>query len=403
MHKRVVLVVSFLWLGVLAAAVAAWAQSGERPLFDRGQVSDLSSLDLEALLNTRIITASRFSEQESDAPGVISVVSRDEMRRFGGTTLRDVLERVPGLTGTTAYFTDRSMVAARGDQTKIDGGHILLLINGRPTREILEGGMISDVLESFPIDALDHIEVVRGPGSVLYGSNAFSAVVNLITKDVQDRGFTLSGAGGAGGALSTLGNRQHDLRRPACAGLGAAPRPAAMADGVPDPALDWSAIRLRPRCRSCSRSRSTTGHRRFFDVGYKGFSVMTALSGFETSSFVRGSVSDNHWGRLFTDVGYAFHPQAGLELERQPDVHADDARCARDSRSSIGRAHEAILEWTNSLKLRDTTQVSFGALFNHIEGDEIYEGIQPAITISEGSRPGGARSTVRSRSSSGSG
>ena len=109
-------------------------------------------------------------------------------------TLRDVLERVPGLTGTTAYFTDRSMVAARGDQTKIDGGHILILINGRPTREILEGGVISDVLESFPVDALDHIEVVRGPGSVLYGSNAFSAVINLITKDVQDGGFALSGA-----------------------------------------------------------------------------------------------------------------------------------------------------------------------------------------------------------------
>jgi outer membrane receptor for ferrienterochelin and colicins len=47
------------------------------------------------------------------------------------------------------------------------------------------------VLESFPIDALDHIEVIRRPGSVLYGSNAFSAVINLITKDVQDSGDTL--------------------------------------------------------------------------------------------------------------------------------------------------------------------------------------------------------------------
>jgi len=131
MHKRVVLVVSLLWLGVLVPS-AGWAQSGSSRCSTGGQVSDLSNIDLEALLNTRIITASRFS-------------------------------------GTTAYFTDRSMVAARGDQTKIDGGHILLLVNGRPTREILEGGVISDVLESFPIDALDHIEVVRGPGSVCTG------------------------------------------------------------------------------------------------------------------------------------------------------------------------------------------------------------------------------------------
>ena len=46
---------------------------------------------------------------------MISVVRRDELRRFGGMTLREILERVPGLTGTSSYFTDRSLVAARGD------------------------------------------------------------------------------------------------------------------------------------------------------------------------------------------------------------------------------------------------------------------------------------------------
>ena len=219
-------------------------------------MSELSGLDLEALLNTRIITASRFSEQESDAPGVISVVSRDEMRRFGGTTLRDVLERVPGLTGTTAYFTDRSMVAARGDQTKIDGGHILLLINGRPTREILEGGIISDVLESFPIDALDHIEVIRGPGSVLYGSNAFSAVVNLITKDVQDGGFSVSGAGGAGGAFQTSGTASMtcgDVRMLAS---------AQMHDGGDWPTAFRIPLVARRRSAGAGRSAGAAGHDR---------------------------------------------------------------------------------------------------------------------------------------------
>src|SRR5262245_53576408 len=135
-----------LFVAILASSIcvvphAVLAQSPNQPPQGRcvegRRVSDLFNVDLEALLNTPIVTASRFSEPESDAPGAISVVSRDEIGRFGGTTLHDVLERVPGLSGTTAYFTDRSMVAARGDQTKIDGGHILLLINGRPTREIL--------------------------------------------------------------------------------------------------------------------------------------------------------------------------------------------------------------------------------------------------------------------------
>src|SRR5687767_9575479 len=164
---------------------------------------DLTTMDLESLLNIRVVTASKFAEDLGDAPGVMSVVTQDELRRFSGTTLREVLERVSGLASSTAYFTDRSMIAARGDQTKINGGHVLFLINGRPTREVLEGGLVSDLLESFPVNALERIEIIKGPGSVLYGSNAFSAVVNLITARARGNGFSISGAPGTSGARRT--------------------------------------------------------------------------------------------------------------------------------------------------------------------------------------------------------
>jgi outer membrane receptor for ferrienterochelin and colicin len=156
--------------------------------------SELLALDLESLLDIEVVTASKVSESQSNAPGIISVVTHDELRRLEGTTLREILERVPGLASSTAYFTDRSMVAARGDQTKINGGHVLFLINGRPTREVLEGGLASDLLESFPVNVLERIEVSKGPGSVLYGSNAFSAVVNLITREAESNGFSIGGA-----------------------------------------------------------------------------------------------------------------------------------------------------------------------------------------------------------------
>src|SRR6185503_8562129 len=97
----------------------------------------------------------------------------------------------------------RSMIAARGDQTKINGGHVLFLINGRPTREVLEGGLVSDLLESFPIDVLERIEVIKGPGSVLYGSNAFSAVVNLIVAKADSSGAVFTGSAGRAGAFAT--------------------------------------------------------------------------------------------------------------------------------------------------------------------------------------------------------
>jgi outer membrane receptor protein involved in Fe transport len=112
---------------------------------------------------------------------------------------------------------------------------------------------------------------------------------------------------------------------------------------------------------------------------------MTALSGFETSSFVRGSVSDNTWGRIFTDVGYAFQPRPAWNSS----VNVTFTRTTLDVPGFPyieRRAHETIVEWTNSMKLREATQVSFGVLTNRVQGREVYEGIEPAITISDGSR-----------------
>ena len=86
---------AFLFALCLAGQLAAQVSSQAAPAGGR---SDLGALDLESLLSTKVITASKFSENLADAPGVISVISQDELRRFGGTTLQEVLERVPGLS-----------------------------------------------------------------------------------------------------------------------------------------------------------------------------------------------------------------------------------------------------------------------------------------------------------------
>jgi len=188
---------------ILALAAPCLRADGPAPSADQRSGTDLASLDLESLLNTKVITASKFSQDLADAPGIISVISADELKRFSGITLREILERVSGLSVSSAYFDNRSLVAVRGDQTKINGGHILFLINGRPTREILEGGVISDLLESFPVNALQKIEVIKGPGSVLYGSNAFSGVVNLITKEADSNALDVAVAGGGHSSKAT--------------------------------------------------------------------------------------------------------------------------------------------------------------------------------------------------------
>jgi outer membrane receptor protein involved in Fe transport len=160
--------------------------------------SVIDQLSLYDILNVKVTVASKTAENISDAPGVISVITQDELNRFGGTTLSDILNRVPSFLKTTAYFVDRSVISTRGDHIKQFSGHTLLLLNGRPVREIMDGGIKSEMYESFPVNVIDRIEVIRGPGSVLYGSQAFSAVINVITKKTEDNTISLSGALGEG-------------------------------------------------------------------------------------------------------------------------------------------------------------------------------------------------------------
>jgi outer membrane receptor for ferrienterochelin and colicins len=349
----------------------------------------LASLDLESLLDIKVTTASKFAEALSDAPGVMSVVTRDELRRFPGVTVREILQRVPGLTGATAYFTDRSLLAARGDQTKINGGHLLILINGRPTREVLEGGVISDLLESFPVGVLERIEIVKGPGSVLYGSNAFSAVVNLITQKAERIGFALSGFPGGAGALGS--SAQATL---ACGNLSliAAAQYHRKPDWhttyrLPESLMDDPLAADQPPVQDITIRDGGPGG--FLGVNYKGLSLMSSFTEWHTSSFVRGTVGENKWRRGFADLGYGFKASdtwdasVNLTYTRTTLDVPDFPNIARDS-------NEIVLEWTNTLSPTEKDRITFGALYNHIEGQETYFGLGFPITISDGARSGGA-------------
>lgn len=171
----------FLWKTIALLCLFSFAVFS----FKADSTSALRELSLAELFNMEVTTTSKQAEKLSDAPGVVSVITSDEMKRFGARTLKDVLLRVPSLAAVTMYMTDRSSVAVRGDQLNAAACHTLLLINGRPVREAEEGGIKSEMYESFPVNVIDHLEVIRGPGSVLYGSNAFSAIINIITKNYQ--------------------------------------------------------------------------------------------------------------------------------------------------------------------------------------------------------------------------
>jgi outer membrane receptor for ferrienterochelin and colicins len=340
--------------------------------------NDVSVLDLESLLNTKVITASKFSEKLSDAPGIISVVTKDELRRFGGMTLREILERVPGLAGSTASFTDRSMVAARGDQTKTNAGHILFLINGRPTREILEGGIASDLLETFPVNILERIEVIKGPGSVLYGSNAFSAVVNLITRRADANELTVAGQGGPEGAAATSGNiiiKHGDL---SIVGSGQFHQYPVWFTPVSTTYFGFQNPAIPNR-----------GKGAYLEVDYKGLSVMSSYSDW-TSAYIEGEVGIARWRRGFADLGYHLKATDGWDMNFNL-TFTSTTLSAQNFIPFISRdSHEILGEWSNTVHLGDRDRITFGASYNHIHGMEDFYGVSPALIIADGSRPGGA-------------
>ncbi|PCJ40796.1 MAG: hypothetical protein COA99_09280 [Moraxellaceae bacterium] len=143
---------------------------------------NLLDYSLEDLLSIQITIASKKSEDFLDAPGVISVIDQNQMRRYGARTLGDVIERLPATFKNNLFSIHDSYLGIRGENAQGLDARVLLMLNGRPLREYFAGGVNHHIYRGMPVSAIDHIEMIRGPGSVLYGSNAFAGAINIVTK-----------------------------------------------------------------------------------------------------------------------------------------------------------------------------------------------------------------------------
>lgn len=161
------------------------------------QEDDYLNMSLEDLLDVEIKTASKKSESIEDAPGIVSLITRAEIEQMGARNILDVLERVPGIFSISSYILPHNAISIRGDFPGHTSAHVLYLINGRPIRDSLVGGFNTDVLTSFPLSAVAQVEIIRGPGSVLYGTNAYSGVVNIITETSEERKTDIQISGGS--------------------------------------------------------------------------------------------------------------------------------------------------------------------------------------------------------------
>jgi len=182
----------FIWILVLSIQ---YPVSAQEPISDE----DLFEMDIEELLNVDISIASKKSEPMNEAPSVVTSVNRDEMEIYGDRNLHQLLQRQPSVYTRGSYPYLNNIASFRGDMPTHVDLHTLILLNGRPIRESGFGGLDFPVYMTFPIAGLDSVELVRGPGSVLYGTNAFTGVINLRSRVPDHNELSISGMGGSYG------------------------------------------------------------------------------------------------------------------------------------------------------------------------------------------------------------
>jgi outer membrane receptor for ferrienterochelin and colicins len=186
-------------LGLLLLLAAGTPPAGE---------SSPDTSDLEGLLDAPVISgASSGQESSSDAPATATVVTAEQMRVLG---LRSLDEAINFLSmGMNVQNPLHSVeVGARGVLLSGDfGNHVLVRIDGHAMNEQWEGTTYFEQGLALPIEAIDHIEIIVGPGSVLYGGNAMLGIINIVTRRVSDRpGLLLVAEGGLSPSQGSQGN-----------------------------------------------------------------------------------------------------------------------------------------------------------------------------------------------------
>ncbi len=186
--------------GVALFPMAAHADDTSAPQ----TVEDLRNLSLDDLANLQVTSVSKRPESLADAAASIYVITADDIRRAGATSLPEVLRLAPNLE--VARINGYAWaVSARGFNSAETANKLLVLVNGRSVYEPIGGGVLWQQVD-VDLPNIERIEVISGPGSTLWGANAVNGIINVITKDAAaTQGF--NGQVSAGGFESSASLR----------------------------------------------------------------------------------------------------------------------------------------------------------------------------------------------------
>lgn len=194
--KSLMACVSFvLCLGVNSAAQEE--NPGDPQHLATEQLSQIVNEDLLLFFEEQdLVTATKRPTSLRKAPAIATIISADEIRNMGARNLLDVLKMVPGIGISITEFGS-NMIEVRGIRTSLNE-KILVMLDGHSLNRNFTGSALYNVGDMLPMENIRQVEVVRGPGSALYGNSAFVATINIITRNAEEiDGLEIKAGGGS--------------------------------------------------------------------------------------------------------------------------------------------------------------------------------------------------------------
>jgi iron complex outermembrane recepter protein len=184
-QRRLALLLLMVWAASARVPQAiAQESSGSR---------DLGDLSIEELMNESVTSVSKREQKLSQTAAALFVINQEDIRRSGALNIPDLLRMVPGLD-VAQINSNTWAISARGFNHQFSD-KLLVLIDGRAVYTPTNGGVNWDT-QDVPLQDIERIEVIRGPGATVWGANAVNGVINVITKQAKDTQGVLVSAGG---------------------------------------------------------------------------------------------------------------------------------------------------------------------------------------------------------------
>jgi iron complex outermembrane receptor protein len=167
---------------ILLAGFLAVCLTAPTPAQTSRSVPDVTAMSMEDLMNLQVTSVSKRTQKVADAAAAIFVITQEDIRRSGATSIPEALRVAPGLE-VARIDQNKWAIGSRGFNGRFDN-KLLVLIDGRSVYTPLFSGVYWNV-QDVMLEDVDRIEVIRGPGATLWGANAVDGVINVITKKAK--------------------------------------------------------------------------------------------------------------------------------------------------------------------------------------------------------------------------